>query len=98
MRSANMLLLLTLTASGVFAQDVSRDDRIKPEQLGLPKRTKRTSEPFVTRIYKTDGAGTILTKQPKDYPFTITEDYVLKDDEESRTHQGVDFSSRPSPD
>ena len=98
MRSAKMLLLLTLTASGVFAQGISRDDRIKPEQLGLPKGTKRTSEPFVTRIYKTDAAGTILKEQPKGYPFTITEDYILKEEEESRTHQGVDFSSRPSPD
>jgi murein DD-endopeptidase MepM/ murein hydrolase activator NlpD len=97
MRSANMLLLLTLTATAVLAQGVSRDARIKPEQLGLPKGTMRTSEPFATRIYKTNGAGAILKEQPKGYPFTITEDYVLKEDEDFRTHQGVDFSSRPAP-
>jgi hypothetical protein len=63
----------------------------------LPKGSVRTSEPFVTRIYKTDAGGRILPKQPAGYPFTITSDYVLKDDEDFRTHQGVDFSSRPAP-
>ena len=72
------------------------DDKIRHEQLGLPEGTKRTSEPFVTRIYKTDDSDKILPKQPEGYPFTITEDYVLKDHEKSRTHQGVDFSSRPA--
>ena len=97
MRSAFLIIPALLTSS-LFAQGVSSDDRIKPEQLGLPKETKRTSEPFVTRIYKTDDAGTILKNQPKGYPFTITEDYILKDGEESRSHQGVDFSPRPTPD
>ncbi len=74
----------------------SKDGRITPEWLGLPKGNTRTSEPFVTRIYKTDNIGQILNKQPKGYPFTITEDYTLKDDEVARVHEGVDISSRPA--
>lgn len=89
--------VLVFVSFSLFAQDASRDDRIKPDQIGLPNGTKRTSEPFVTRIYKIDEAGKILAKQPAGYPFTITQDYVLKDDEDFRTHQGVDFASRPSP-
>ncbi len=72
------MALMWLSSQSVLAEDASRDDRIEPEQLGLPNGTKRTSEPFVSRIYKTDDAGGILQKQP-------------------RTHQGVDFSSRPAP-
>jgi hypothetical protein len=97
MRLAMLCWLLFLASSRLCAQDVSRDTRIPPEQLGLPKGTKRTSEPFVTRIYKTDALGAILKKQPQGYPFTINKDYTLKEDEDFRTHQGVDFSSRPAP-
>jgi len=89
------LVLVLLLATDLVAQEASWDYRIKPEQLGLPKGSVRTSEPFVTRIYRTDAVGSVLTKQPQGYPFTITKDYVLKEDEDSRTHQGVDFSSRP---
>jgi murein DD-endopeptidase MepM/ murein hydrolase activator NlpD len=90
------IVLLSLMASSLAAQEVSRDQRIKAEQLGLPKGTERTSEPFVTRIYKIDSAGQFLKQQPQGYPFTIKQDYELKDDEDCRTHQGVDFSSRPA--
>jgi murein DD-endopeptidase MepM/ murein hydrolase activator NlpD len=93
MRSAIVCVLLVFAAPSLLAQEVSRDDRIKPEQLGLPKGTKRTSEPFVVRIYKTDDNDDILKKQPANYPFTITEDYTLKANEKPKVHQGVDFSS-----
>jgi hypothetical protein len=49
----------------------SLDDRITPEKLGLPDNCTRTSEPFVTRIYKTDAADRILKLQPEGYLFTI---------------------------
>jgi murein DD-endopeptidase MepM/ murein hydrolase activator NlpD len=79
-----------------MAQDrSSKDDRITPERLGLPKDNTRTSEPFVTRIYKTDDNDNLLKKQPVGYPFTITSDYRLKDHEAARVHEGVDLSSRP---
>jgi murein DD-endopeptidase MepM/ murein hydrolase activator NlpD len=97
MRIVTLVMLSIVGASRLLAQDASRDDRIKPEQLGLPKGTERTSEPFVTRVYKVDAAGRFLKEQPKGYPFTITKDYELRDDEDFRTHQGVDFSSRPAP-
>ena len=77
------------------AGDFSKDDRITPERLGLPKANTRTSEPFVTRIYKTNDSDNILKNQPKDYPFTITSDYTLKDNETARVHEGVDLSSCP---
>ncbi len=82
------------TAGAITAQeaDVSRDDRITPEKLGLPKNCTRTSEPFVTRIYKTDAADQILKKQPDGYPFTIKEDYSLRENETARVHEGVDIS------
>jgi murein DD-endopeptidase MepM/ murein hydrolase activator NlpD len=92
---------LSVLASGGTAwsqeQVASRDDRITPERLGLPKGSSRTSEPFVTRIYKTDDGGQILKKQPSGYPFTITGPYKLKGDEKPRVHEGVDLSSRPAP-
>lgn len=72
-------------------------DRITPERLGLPGGNTRTSEPFVTRIYKTDDAEEILKPQPSGYPFTIHEDYTLKKNEKPVPHQGVDLSSRPAP-
>jgi murein DD-endopeptidase MepM/ murein hydrolase activator NlpD len=90
-------LALVTGGSAVLADDASYDTQIKPDQLGLPQGTKRTSEPFVTRIYKTDDSDKILSKQPAGYPFTITKDYDLQDYEDFRTHEGVDFSSRPSP-
>ncbi len=93
----SFLVAVLFSCASLPAQDASRDDRIRPEQIGLPKGTERTSEPFVTRIYKTDAAGNLLKQQPAGYPFTITQDYVLKDDEDFRTHQGIDFSSRPVP-
>jgi hypothetical protein len=92
---------LCLLASGgtVWSQDrnASRDDRISPERLGLPKGNTRTSEPFVTRIYKTDDLERILKPQPPGYPFTIHEDYTLKVNEKPQPHKGVDLSSRPAP-
>lgn len=97
MRLSCFTALLLLGSLTLLAQDASRDDCIKPEQLGLPKGMQRTSEPFVTRIYKTDDAGRILRIHLEGYPFTITEDYLLEEDEDFRTHQGVDFSSRPAP-
>ncbi len=102
MRIACGVIAILVAASRLFAQDVSRDDRIKPEQLGLPKGTQRTSEPFVARVYKVDDVGNFLKKQPDGYPFTLRNDYVLKADEDFRTHQGVDFyfeasKSKPVP-
>src|SRR3954454_14007473 len=55
-----------------------KEDRITPERLGLPTGNTRTSEPLVTRIYKTDAGGDILKKQPDGYPFPITSDYTLR--------------------
>jgi hypothetical protein len=75
----------------------SKDTRITAEKLGLPKGNARTSEPFVTRIYKTDADGAILDRQPEGYPFTITQDYTLRENEKARVHQGIDLQSRPSP-
>lgn len=92
--------LLFLWAAGrVEAQvtNASRDDRITPERLGLPKGSTRTSEPFVTRIYRTNDLDQILTPQPSGYPFTVTTPYTLKEHEKPRVHEGVDLSSRPSP-
>src|SRR5206468_467040 len=33
---------------------------------------------------------------PPGYPFTITSDYTLQDNEAARVHEGVDLSSRPA--
>jgi murein DD-endopeptidase MepM/ murein hydrolase activator NlpD len=89
--------LAVLAPAMAVAQDrgFSKDGRITPERLGLPKGNTRTSEPFVTRIYKTDDSGDILKKQPTGYPFTIASDYTLQDNEVARAHEGVDLSSRP---
>ncbi len=97
LRSFLMVGLVVFASAMAMAQDggFSKDDRITPERLGLPKGNTRTSEPFVTRIYKTDDSGDILKKQPTGYPFTITSDYTLKDYEAARVHEGVDLSSRP---
>lgn len=88
-----------LWSTSAFAADqlASKDTRITAEKLGLPKTNQRSSEPFVTRIYKTDGSGDILKKQPNGFPFTIKEDYFLKENEKPRVHEGVDLQSRPSP-
>ena len=75
----------------------SRDDRILPGRLGLPATNTRSSEPFVTRIYKTDDNDQILKKQPRGYPFTITEDYELAENEKAQVHKGVDITSRSAP-
>jgi murein DD-endopeptidase MepM/ murein hydrolase activator NlpD len=90
-------VLVSAGAAGAQEANSSRNDRITPERLGLPQGNFRSSEPFVTRIYKTDDYGQILKKQPKGYPFTITEDYRLGEDEAARVHEGVDLSSRPGP-
>jgi murein DD-endopeptidase MepM/ murein hydrolase activator NlpD len=94
-----VIVLFAFGAAPAHAQEpnASKDDRISAERLGLPKGNTRTSEPFVTRIYKTDDGGDILKKQPTGYPFTITSDYMLKDNETPRVHEGVDLSSRPEP-
>jgi murein DD-endopeptidase MepM/ murein hydrolase activator NlpD len=93
------VLLAALTPGRVRAQQASipPDDRITPEQLGLPRGNSRTSEPFVTRIYKTDDGGEILKPQPEAYPFSIHEDYKLKENEKPHAHEAVDLSSRPGP-
>jgi murein DD-endopeptidase MepM/ murein hydrolase activator NlpD len=92
-------LSLLASVSTVWSQEpnASREERITPERLGLPKGSTRPSEPFVTRIYKTDDSDQILKKQPSGYPFTITSDYKLKENEKPRVHEGVDLSSRPAP-
>ena len=98
--SLTLFILLTpLAAGAVRAQQSSNptDDRITPERLGLPKGNIRTSEPFVTRIYKTDDGDQILKEQPEGYPFTIEGDYKLKENEKPRVHEGLDLSSRPGP-
>jgi murein DD-endopeptidase MepM/ murein hydrolase activator NlpD len=89
-------LVLLLPVAAAQDSGFSRDYRIKPEQLGLPKGSTRTSEPFVTRIYKTDDNNAILQKQPDGYPFTVTSEYTLKDNEDARVHGGVDLAS-PAP-
>jgi murein DD-endopeptidase MepM/ murein hydrolase activator NlpD len=90
-------LVVFASAKTTVAQSdgFTKDERITPERLGLPKGNTRTSEPFVTRIYKTDESDIILKKQPKDHPFTITSDYALKENETARVHEGVDLSSHP---
>jgi murein DD-endopeptidase MepM/ murein hydrolase activator NlpD len=93
---AGLCLLAGLPVAVAQDASVSKDDRIIPERLGLPKGSRRTSEPFVTRIYKTDDNGEILKKQPDGYPFTIKTDYTLKENEAARVHEGVDLSS-PAP-
>jgi hypothetical protein len=90
-------LALLVSAGTLVAQvkNASKDDRITPERLGWPKGSTRTSEPLVTRVYKTDKDGDILKKQPDGYPFTLKADYTLKDNETVRVHEGVDLSSHP---
>lgn len=94
-----ILLGLVLLSAAALADDGLAPDatRITAEALGLPKTNKRTSEPFVIRIYKTDENDDILKKQPEGYPFTIHQDYDLKDNEKARVHEGADFQSRPAP-
>jgi hypothetical protein len=83
----------------VVADDFQPEStRITAEALGLPKSNQRTSEPFVVRIYKADDSGDILKRQPEGYPFTVTKDYDLRDNEKPQVHQGVDLRSRPGPD
>jgi murein DD-endopeptidase MepM/ murein hydrolase activator NlpD len=93
-----LAIVLSLLLPGrVLAQGgpSSKDNGISQERLGLPNGNTWTSEPFVTRIYKTDDNENILKKQPTGYPLTITSDYTLKDNETARVHEGVDLSSRP---
>jgi murein DD-endopeptidase MepM/ murein hydrolase activator NlpD len=91
---AGMWLLASLSSALSQDRGFSKDDRITPERLGLPAGNTRTSEPFVTRVYKTDEFDNILKRQPPGYPFTVTTDYALKDNETARVHEGVDLSSR----
>lgn len=91
------LAFVLLAASVGRGQDRSRDERAKPEAFGLPAGNERTSEPFVTRVFKVDGAGRILPSQPKRFPHTVKEGDRIGEDEMTRTHYGIDFSSRPSP-
>jgi murein DD-endopeptidase MepM/ murein hydrolase activator NlpD len=92
------VLTLAISLPILLAQDrnSSRDDRITARRLGLPADNTRTSEPFVTRIYKTDDNDQILKKQPEGYPFTIKQDYTLRANETAKVHEGVDISSRPA--
>ena len=91
------MTLLAFLLLAVQAPNASRDERIKPERLGLPAGNVRTSEPFVTRIYKTKDDGEFLRPQPKGYPFTIERDYELQENEAARVHEGIDLSSRRGP-
>lgn len=95
----SMLIVAALGTGLALAQlpNASRDDRILPGRLGLPATNTRSSEPFVTRIYKTGDNDQILKKQPRGYPFTITEDYELGENEKAQIHKGVDITSRPAP-
>jgi murein DD-endopeptidase MepM/ murein hydrolase activator NlpD len=95
----SMLIVAALGTGLALAQlpNASRDDRILPGRLGLPATNTRSSEPFVTRIYKTGDNDQILKKQPRGYPFTITEDYELGENEKAQVHKGVDITSRPAP-
>ena len=90
-RLALLVLLATAGATGAQPPAASKDDRITPEKLGLPKGSTRTSEPFITRIYKTDDGGEILRPQPKEYPFPVKSDYTLKENEKPRVHEGLDL-------
>lgn len=95
----SILIVAVLVTGFALAQqpNSSRDDRILPGRLGLPATNTRSSEPFVTRIYKTDDNDQILKKQPTGYPFTITEDYELGENEKAQVHKGVDITSQPGP-
>ncbi len=99
MRKLLLAAVLGCLSVHALAQDqlAFKDTRITAEKLGLPQANRRTSEPFVVRIYKTNDLGEILKKQPNGYPFTITKDYVLREYEKPRVHEGVDLQSRPSP-
>jgi murein DD-endopeptidase MepM/ murein hydrolase activator NlpD len=95
----SMLIITALGTGSGLAQaqqpNASRVDQILPGRLGLPATNTRSSEPFVIRIYKTDDNDQPLKKQPKGYPFTITEDYELGENEKPIVHKGVDITSRP---
>jgi hypothetical protein len=98
LRCIAALLIVTALGSGLAlaqGQNSSSDDRILPERLGLPATNSRSSEPFVTRIYKTDDSDKPLKKQPQGYPFTIVGDYELGENERPIVHKGVDITSRP---
>jgi murein DD-endopeptidase MepM/ murein hydrolase activator NlpD len=92
-------LIIAFSVGTLLAQQLntSSEDLITPERLGLPNGSSRTSQPFVTRIYKTDDHRQILTPQPEGYPFTIASDYTLNENEKPRVHEGVDVSSRSAP-
>jgi murein DD-endopeptidase MepM/ murein hydrolase activator NlpD len=96
-----ILVGLGLLSGPAFADDglAPQATRITAEALGLPKSNQRTSEPFVVRIYKTDDDddGDVLKKQPEGYPFTIHQDYDLKDNEKPQVHEGVDLQCRTGP-
>jgi hypothetical protein len=68
--------------------------KIMPSNLGLPSGNVRSSEPFVTRVYRTDSADKIVAPQPNGYPKTIDAEYTLQEHETARTHYGVDLTSR----
>lgn len=87
-----LVLALCLSFIGSFVLAVSP---VGPAELGLPAGNVRTSEPFVTRVYRTDESGFILSEQPRGYPFTVGEKYRLREGEVARVHEGIDFSSRP---
>ena len=86
----SMLIVAALGTGLALAQlpNASHDDRILPGRLGLPATNTRSSEPFVTRIYKTGDNDQILKKQPRGYPFTITEDYELGENEKAQFTKG----------
>jgi hypothetical protein len=89
-----MLMLAAFVVGLARAQNQqpnsSRDDRILPGRLGLPATHARSSETFIIRIYKIDDNDQILRKQPNGYPFTITEDYELGENEKAHVCKGVE--------
>lgn len=70
-------------------------ERIGPDHF-LPPGNRRTSEPGVVRVYKTDENGRILERQPDGYPRTRDNDDAgpLGPGEVARLHEGIDYSSR----
>jgi murein DD-endopeptidase MepM/ murein hydrolase activator NlpD len=65
--------------------------------LFLAAGNKRSSEPGAVRVYKKRPDGRLLKPQPKGYPKTIdTKTYQKSVDEELRTHEGFDITSRDS--
>lgn len=95
MRLVGCVLVACSGAALARAQGHREHERvITPARLGLPAGNVRTSEPG-TRVYKADGRGVPLRRQPAGYPFTPLPGHVSTPGEVTRTHGGVDISTRP---